>query len=305
VTADQTAPWTGCHGVRLEGEAPDVGRATGEPIADAVVRVGDIPPPDGPELWRLHDEADAGGVQRTIDRWLCRQDGSLVVHASAGPALAVDVRTGTVTIERAADVISRQLIASFAVPLVLNCHDALVLHASTVAKDGRALVVCGPSGAGKSSVLVRMADAGWQAVTEDVCAIDLRGDTPSAWPGPPWVRRAYGEPGPAGAPLRFETPDKAAWDLEPWQPLGPVPIDRLVFLDPPGGDSPCRSPLSQPEAVRDLAGHAAWLGDPAEAPGHLFRLALALTKQVRCEHLRLPRSSSWLEGLPDVLGAGF
>lgn len=291
--------------MRLGGDAPDVGRASGEPIAGAVVRVSDVPPPSGPELWRLHDETDAGGGRRAIDRWLCRQDGSLVIHASEGPSLAVETATDTVTIEPGADVITRQLIASFAVPLVLNAHDVLVLHASTVAKNGRALVVCGPSGSGKSSALVRMVDAGWQAVTEDVCAIDLRGDAPMVWPGPPWVRKAYGEPGPVGATLRFETPDKAAWDLEPWQPLGPLSVARLVFLDPPGGDSPQWRPLSQPEAVRDLAGHAAWLADPADASRRLFPLALELTKHVEAVHLRLPRSNSWLEGLPDVLGAGF
>jgi len=305
VASSATDPWLGCHGVRLRGDAPDVGRASGQPIADAVVRVGDVPPPTGPELWRLHDEAEAGGVRRAIDRWLSREDGSLVVHASAGPSLAVETGTDTVTIEPGADVITRQLIASFAVPLVLNAHDVLVLHASTVAKDGRALVVCGKSGVGKSSVLVGMVDAGWQAITEDVCAIDLRGETPTAWPGPPWVRRAYGEGGPNGAALRFETPDKEAWDLERWQPLGPVPVERLVFLDPPGGDSPQWTPLRQPEAVRDLAGHAAWLGDPADVAGRLFPLALAFTKGVQCDHLRLPRSSAWLDGLPEVLGAGF
>jgi hypothetical protein len=278
---------------------------SGNPIADTVIRVGAVPPPSGQELWRLHDETEAGGVRRTIDRWLCRQDGALVVHASAGPAFAVDPHDDTVTIEPGADIVTRQLITSLAVPLVLNGHDTLVLHAAAVAKDGRALVVCGTSGAGKSSVLVRMVDAGWEALTEDVCAIDGRGGAPVAWPGPPWVRRAYDEPGPVGAALRFETPDKAAWDLEPRQPAGPVFVGRLVFLDPPGGDTPQWMPLSQPEAVRDLARHAAWIGDPAEAPGRLFRLAFALTRRVRCDHLRLPRSSSWLDGLPDVLGAGF
>jgi hypothetical protein len=305
VIADPAALWAGCHGIRLSGEAPDVGRARGDPIADAVVRVGELPPANGPELWRLHDEADAGGVRRTIDRWLCRQDGSLVVHASDGPGFSVDPRNDTVTIEPGTDVVTRQLIASFALPLVLNGHDVLVLHAATVAKDGRALVVCGTSGAGKSSVLVRMVDVGWQAVSEDVCAIDVRSDTPMAWPGPPWVRRAYGDPGPIGASLRFETPDKAAWDLEPWQPQGPVPVERLVFLDPPGGDAPQWLPLRQPEAARDLARHAAWIADPTEAPGRLFPLALELTKRVQCDHLRLPRTRSWLEGLPDVLGAAF
>lgn|GEM_PF-3339025 len=293
--------WTGCHGVRLTGQPFAVGHASGTPLADAAVHVGPVPPPSGPELWRLHGESNAGGVHRTVDRWLCQQNGALVVHASAGPALAVDIGTDGVTIEPGGDTLTLQLLASFAVPLVLNGHDVLVLHASTVAKDGQAVVVCGKSGTGKSSVLVRMIDAGWDAVTEDVCAIDVRGDAPVAWPGPPWVRRAYGEPGPEGAALRFDTPDKAAWDLEPSLVRGPVPVAHLVFLDPPGGDAPQWEPLRQPEAARDLAAHAAWLRDPAEAPRHLFRLALALTRCVPSSHLRVPRSPSWLDDIPELI----
>jgi hypothetical protein len=150
-----------------------------------------------------------------------------------------------------------------------------------------------------------MIDAGWEAVTEDICAIDLRGDVPMAWPGPPWVRRAYGEPGPAGADLCFDTPDKAAWDVRSSLATGPVPVERLIFLDPPGGAAPRWEPLSQPQAVRDLAGHAAWLRDPTEAPRHLFGLALTFTGKVRCDHLRLPHSRLWLDDLPDVLTAGY
>ncbi|MBV9410879.1 MAG: hypothetical protein JO148_04745 [Acidimicrobiia bacterium] len=301
MTDDLPETWTGCHGVRLSGLPLEIGRASGTPLAEATVAVGAVPPPSGPELWHLHDESDAGGVHRTVDRWLCNQDGLLVVHASAGPSLTVDARTDAITVEPGAHTLTLQLIASFAVPLVLNGRDVVVLHASAVAKDGHAVVVCGKSGTGKSSVLIRMVEAGWEAVTEDVCAIDLGGDVPVAWPGPPWVRRAHGEPGPAGADLRFDTPDKAAWNLEPLLARGPVPVAHLVFLDPPGGETPHWKPLRQPEAVRDLAGHAAWLRDPVEAPGHLFGLALALTRCVPSSHLRMPRSSAWLDGIPDLL----
>ena len=303
MTADAITSWTGCHGIRLGGELLDIGRSSGDPIADAVVRVGAVPPPSGPELWRLHGESDAGGVHRTVDRWLCRQDGSLVIHSNAGPALALDLETATVTIEPGDESLTLQLVASFAVPLILNGCEALVLHAATMAKDGRAVVVCGTSGTGKSSVLVRMVDAGWQALTEDVCAVDLRGDAAVAWPGPPWVRKAHGEPGPAGAALRFDTPDKAAWDLAPSHAAGPVAVSRLVILDPAGGDAPRWEQLSPAQAVRDLAQHAAWLRDPTEAPRHLFGLALALTKRVPVAHLRFPRNPAWLDDVPELLAS--
>lgn len=41
------------------------------------------------------------------------------------------------------------------------------LHASTVASDGRAVVICGPSGSGKSDLALRMLDRGFVLVSDD------------------------------------------------------------------------------------------------------------------------------------------
>jgi hypothetical protein len=302
VSTDAGPSWPGCHGVRLAGEDFSVGTACGTPLLDATVAVRELPAPAGPELWRIHGEAETATGTRQVDRWLCRHpDAGLVVHASAGPAVAVDPATHAISIEAGDTHVSLQLLTSFAIPMLLNSNGVLVLHASACASDGGAVVVCGPSGAGKSSALIALLEHGWQTLSEDVCAIDLRADVAMAWPGPPWVRRRQGEPGPAGATRRFESPDKVAWDIGRWHAPSAVPVTRLVFLDVPGGSVPEERVLTQPAAVRALAGQAAWLLDPDEGPAQLFAGTLELTQRIPSTVLRFPRDPTWTAHLPRML----
>jgi hypothetical protein len=216
----------------------------------------------------------------------------------------VDPATKAITIEAGSAHVSLQLLTSFAIPMLLNGLGVLVLHASACVHDGTAVLICGAAGSGKSSTLVALLEAGWSTLTEDVCAIDLRGDVPMAWPGPPWVRRRHGEKGPAGSSPRFESPDKVAWDIAPWQAPTAVPVSQLIFLDRPGGTRPERHALSQPEAVQALGGQAAWLLDPAEGPGRLFPAALELARHVHRARVRLPHDPSWTKHVPGLLETG-
>jgi serine kinase of HPr protein (carbohydrate metabolism regulator) len=50
------------------------------------------------------------------------------------------------------------------------------VHASTVASDGRAVLITGPSGAGKSDLALRMLDRGFALVSDDRTIVRKQGD---------------------------------------------------------------------------------------------------------------------------------
>lgn len=50
------------------------------------------------------------------------------------------------------------------------------IHATTVASDGRAVLICGPSGSGKSDLALRLIDRGWQLVSDDQTIVHRAGD---------------------------------------------------------------------------------------------------------------------------------
>ena len=53
---------------------------------------------------------------------------------------------------------------------------AETIHASTVAAEGRAVVISGPSGAGKSDLALRLLDRGFTLVSDDQTTIRRDGD---------------------------------------------------------------------------------------------------------------------------------
>ena len=50
------------------------------------------------------------------------------------------------------------------------------LHASSVAKDGRAVLICGPSGAGKSDLSLQLIDRGFLLVSDDRTVVHRDGN---------------------------------------------------------------------------------------------------------------------------------
>lgn len=50
------------------------------------------------------------------------------------------------------------------------------LHASSVAKDGHAVLICGPSGAGKSDLSLQLLDRGFLLVSDDRTVVHRHGD---------------------------------------------------------------------------------------------------------------------------------
>lgn len=291
-------PWPGCHGVHLPGAPIELGRSSGDPLATATMVVGDPGDVAGDELWRVELDVVVEGRSTHAEQRLWRRpDGSFLVRNNRGGALSVDATGASIVVDGPDDAVVAQLVTTYALPLLHQCTGALVVHASAFELAGSAVLVSGASGRGKSSLLVAAIDAGYRPLSEDLCVVDLRGSVPVVWPGPPWVRRRRGEPGPRGARARFDTYDKTAWDIAPRQVVAALPLACVLGVQPPGGAAPSLTPVPRAEALRRLASDTVWLGDPARREVAMFEAVARVSGAVPFASLQLPLSPSWLDGV--------
>lgn len=141
-----------------------------------------------------------------------------------------------------------------AVRLMLDGH--LVLHASAVEVDGRALAVVGSSGMGKSTTATLMSAAGHPLVSDDVLRVDVSAsDEVVVWPGAAETRLrdkavdlAQLFSGPSRA---YRTPDGRMAVRAPVVSAAPLPLGAVI-IPVPTRDS------SSVEAIR-VTGAAAHL----------------------------------------------
>lgn len=60
--------------------------------------------------------------------------------------------------------------------ILLHQREQIVLHASAVRVNGKAILFCGPSGAGKSTLAAALAQRGYPFITDDFCAVTVTED---------------------------------------------------------------------------------------------------------------------------------
>jgi hypothetical protein len=98
-----------------------------------------------------------------------------------------DRRTILNLIEDGPDATVRHLLIDQVLPLLLSL-EVLVLHASAVSIDGRAVAFVGPAGAGKSTLALALADIGMPVLSDDALAVADCGGVLTAFPSYPGLR---------------------------------------------------------------------------------------------------------------------
>lgn len=290
--------WPGCHGVRLVGGGGRFGDCLGKPLAELEIRVGRTAEAGSLKLWS--QQMPDGSVQRAT----VGTGGEFVLETGPDHRVSLSAARDVVTVAEPFGWVETQLVASFVIPFLVAGPKTLVLHAAAACRNGEAVLIAGPGGTGKSGSLVGLVESGWEPLSEDVCVVDLSGPEPLAWPGPPWVRRHHGEPGPRGSRVLFESSEKTAWDVAPFrEAMGPVPVAGLVLLSPPvPGARPERGAVRRGEAIGALAPHAVWLGDSREAGSRLFATVAEAAARIPVSELRLPVAENWVDLLVALLG---
>ncbi|HYZ93325.1 MAG TPA: hypothetical protein VFA34_13200 [Actinomycetota bacterium] len=286
--------------MRPDDLAEGYGRSAGTPVLEAELVNATVGAPEGRELWHLAADVELPrGPVRVEQRLTLEADGSYVLVADDS-SLRVDPG-GTLTLQAPRESMSRQLVTTYGVPLLLHGRKTLVLHAcGAIPPDGDgAVIVCGPSGAGKSTLLVALIAAGWRAISEDLCVVDSREPSPVVWPGPPWIRRD-GD-GPEGSYARFRTAEKTAWDIAPWQVDRAAPIQQLVFMEHAAGDTIKTEDVDRADSVSHLARLTAWLGESSLRAAATFAPCVQLAGSAMATRVRFPVSDDWTTGAEKTL----
>lgn len=196
---------------------------------------------DSPRLARL--VRTAWGEARGADAPVRRYDVAIEGTASPvlrGPHLArrLDPRQ---PVSHAYQIILKDVLGSV--------RDAFVLHATSVALDGRAMLLCGPSTFGKTTLAVHLATRGFALLSDDITLL----------------RRDTGQIVPAARALNLRPGTRAT-----------LPADVLARA---------RQAMRHPDPGPDEAGE--WAVDPARWPG-IAACPCALAEVVVLQPSRAP-----------------
>jgi hypothetical protein len=187
-----------------------------------------------------------------------------------------------------------------AMAILLHQRGRLVLHASSVARDGRAIAFLGDCGAGKSVAALGMSALGWRLVADDQAVVDCQANPPAIAPGRPALSLArcvlpsaghFREPHLPGGKLLVPSGNPIARETV---------LSRLYVL----ADSEvvrCTE-LTQPDIFTGLIRYS-FLGPALISPRarrHHFEQCAFLASRLAMSRLERPRS---LERLPEMARA--
>jgi hypothetical protein len=142
---------------------PGLIRGSAERVPQVTIRRGEVPEnlPNASAVGPTWQVAGKQFLLRIPDiaRFLL-DDGREIVFAPESEASAADIPI---------------FILGTVFGILLHQREQIVLHASAVRVNGRAVLFCGQSGAGKSTMAAALAQRGYPLVTEDICTLSLDG----------------------------------------------------------------------------------------------------------------------------------
>ncbi|MEA2336303.1 MAG: hypothetical protein QOE82_310 [Thermoanaerobaculia bacterium] len=257
--------------------------------ADVVVRIGRL-----------------GASRPEVDTWTV--DASATeAHGWAAGAGAFRVRNGSeIVIDPPDNVDERALRLAIVGPLlgvILAQRGRFVLHASTVAIDGRAVAFAGPSGRGKSTLVAALTRAGHPLIADDMTVIDTSTPIPMVQAGFPRVKlwpdsaEALDENVDTLPLLHPERTKRSLRVADAFHPAA-VPLARCYLLE--DGDAESASEIAGSECILSLVRltyQASWMHETGTSGSNLLYCgALARSGVVR----RLYRRRSF-DVLPEVM----
>jgi hypothetical protein len=201
----------------------------------------------------------------------------------------------------------RHLLLDQVMPRVLGHQGRLVLHASAVCVEGRALAFVGETGMGKSTLAASFHLSGYPLLTDDGLVVKREGDCIEAMPGysglrllPESVTALFKEPPPGKAMAAYSPKNRVALDQN--YKIDSVELAALFVLGKPDlGEETAAikvSPLSQRDACMELVRNSFQL----DVSNHnkvaaLFSAATEAAKRLPVFSLSYPRDFSSLPGV--------
>jgi hypothetical protein len=273
----------------IASEVPLIELPSGSGQPDVEVTIGHIegaPPPS--DTWTVIAAPD------DVRGWI---PSAGAFHVSGGNRIVVDPTS---------DADERALRLAIVGPLlgvILTQRGKFVLHASTVAIDGRAAAFFGPSGRGKSTLTAALTSAGHPLIADDMTVIDMTADAPFVQPGFPrvklWPDSATAlEHDLDALPLVHPDVEKRSLQMTARFHAERLPLTRCYMLE--DGPEESVSELAPTQSILALIGctyQSFWLHETgASGPNLLHCGALARSGVVR----KLQRRRTY-EALPDVI----
>jgi hypothetical protein len=124
--------------------------------------------------------------------------------------------------------------------MLLHERNHLILHASAVEIDGKAIAFLGACGGGKSTMAAALHALGYNIVADDVLCVDFRGEThPLILPGFPFLKLHH---------------ESAAYRQSEGFSFAPIPLGGIYLLD---RDEEIRvEPMTPKEGFQKLLSHS-------------------------------------------------